>query len=85
MSRKQICSAFTVYVDKDGEVERRVQKIYYGPLQYRKRATLLLPVAVVVLVVAVYLVYKPVGEAVIHWLANVVSTQVREGVVYGKI
>lgn len=84
-----VCGNYCVkkvsYVDKDGEVEQRVQKIYYGPLQYRKRAILLLPVAVVVLVVAVCLVYKPVGEAVIHWLANVVSTQVREGVVYGKL
>lgn len=85
----KVCGNYCVkkvsYVDKDGEVERRVQKIYYGPLQYRKRATLLLPVAVVVLVVAVYLVYRPVGETVIHWLADVVSTQVREGVVYGKL
>ena len=72
-------------MDKDGEVERRIQKIYYGQLQYRKRAILLLPVAIVVLILAVYLVYKPVGEAVIHWLADVVAKQVREGAVYGKL
>ena len=84
-----VCGNYCVkkvsYVDKDGELERRVQKIYYGPLQYRKRAILLLPIAVAVLVVAVYLVYKPVGEAAIHWLADVVSNQVREGAGYGKL
>ena len=41
-----VCGNYCVkkvsYVDKEGEVERRVQKIYYGPLQYRKRAILLL-------------------------------------------
>ena len=84
-----VCGNYCVkkvnYVDKDGEVERRVQKIYYGPLQYRKRAILLLPVAVVVLVVAVCLVYKPIGETLIHWLADVVTKQVRGGAGYGRL
>ena len=79
------CLKNVSYVEKDGEVERRVQKIYYGPLQYRKRAILLIPVAVVVLVLAVCFAYRPIGEAVIHWLTDVVSMQVREGAVYGKL
>lgn len=79
------CMKKVSYVDKDGKVERRVQKIYYGPLQYRKRAILLLPVAAVVLVLVVYLVYRPIGEAVIYWVADVVSNQVREGAGYGKL
>ena len=84
-----VCGNYCVkkvsYVDKEGEVERRVQKIYYGPLQHGKRAVLLLPVAVVVLVVAVSFVYKPIGEMVIHWMADVVAKQVREGAGYGKL
>ena len=84
-----VCGNYCVkkvsYVDKDGEIERKLQKIYYSPLQHRKRAILLIPVAVVVLVLAVSFVYRPIGEAVIHWLADVVSMQVREGVVYGKL
>ena len=79
------CFKKVSYVDEDVQVEQRVQKIYYGPLQYRKRAILLLPVVVVVMVVAVYLVYKPIGEAVIYWLADVVAKQVREGAGYGKL
>ena len=84
-----VCGNYCVkkvsYVDKEGEVERRVQKIYYGPLQYRKRAILLLPMAIVVLVLAVSFVYKPIGERLIHWLADVVAQQVREGAVCGKL
>jgi len=84
-----VCGNYCVkkvsYVDKDGEVERRIQKIYDRPLQHRKRAILLIPVAVVVLVLAVCLVYRPIGETLIHWLADVVSTQVREGAGYGKL
>ena len=72
-----VCGNYRVkkvsYVDKDGGLERRVQKIYYGPLQYRKRAILLLPVAIVVLVLAVSFVYKPIGEMLVHWLADVVA------------
>ena len=79
------CVKKVFYVDKDGELERKIQKMYYRPLQHRKRAILLLSVAVVVLVLVVCLVYRPIGETLIHWLADVVSTHVREGAGYGKL
>ncbi len=79
------CVKKVIYVDKDGELERKIQKMYYRPLQHRKRAILLLSVSVVVLVVAVSYLYRPIGETLIHWLADVVAKQVREGAGYGKL
>ena len=71
-----VCGNYCVkkvsYVDKDREVERRIQKIYYRSLQHKKRAILLFPVAVVVLIVALCLMYMPIGEIAIHWMADVV-------------
>lgn len=78
-----VCGNYCVkkvsYVDKDGEIERKMQKIYFGPLQHRKRAMFLFLLAVVILVLAVWVVYQPIGNRLIGWLATVVSENVTEG------
>ena len=66
-------------MDKDGEVERRMQKIYYGPLIHRKRAEFLFLLAVVILVLAVWFVYQPMGNGLIEWLTAAVSGNMVEG------
>ena len=78
-----VCGNYCVkkvsYVDKDGGVERRMQKIYYGQLQYKKRTAFLFWLAVIILVLAVWFVYQPIGNEIVGWLADVVSGQVTEG------
>ena len=78
-----VCGNYCVkkvsYVDKDGEVERRIQKIYYGQLQYKKRAAFLFLLAVAMLVLAAWFVYQPIGNRLIGWLAAAVSGQVTDG------
>ena len=78
-----VCGNYCVkkvsYVDKDGEIERKMQKIYFGPLQHRKRAMFLFLLAVVILVHSVWVVYKPNGNRLIGWLATVVPENVTEG------
>ena len=66
------------YVDEGMGIERRMQKIYFAPLEHRKRAALLFLLAVVILVLAVCFVYQPIGKGLLEWLAAVVSGQVTE-------
>lgn len=66
------------YVDEGQGIERRMQKIYYAPPEHGRRAFLLLLLAMVILVVAVCLVYQPIGKGLLEWLATVVSGQVTE-------
>lgn len=64
------------YINVGSEVERSMQKIYYGPLEHKKRDWALLPVAVGILVLAVRLVYLPIGKLLIGLLAMAVSGQI---------
>ncbi len=64
------------YVNVGPEVERSMQKIYYRPLEHKKRAFVLLPVAVGILVLAVWLIYLPVGKLLIGLLAMAASGQI---------
>ena len=66
------------YVDDGMGIERRMQKIYFAPLEHRKRAALLFLLAVVILVLAVCFMYQPIGKGLLEWLAAVVSGQVTE-------
>ena len=59
-------------------MERRMQKIYYAPLEHRKGAILLLLLAVLILILAVCFVYQPIGKGLIECLATTVSSQVTE-------
>ncbi|MBR4060659.1 MAG: TM2 domain-containing protein [Lachnospiraceae bacterium] len=73
------CFKKVSYVEKDGEVERKMQKIYYEPLMHRKRAVFLFLLAVVILVLVVRFVYQPIGNGLVGWLAAAVSGNVTEG------
>ena len=77
-----VCGNYCVkkvsYVDKDGEVERRMQKIYYGPLMHRKRVVFLFLLEVAILVLAVWFVYQPIGNEIVGWLEAVVSGNMAE-------
>lgn len=66
------------YVDEGMGIERRMQKIYYAPLEDKKRALLLLLLALVILVLVVCFVYQPIGSGLIEWMANIVSEQITE-------
>ena len=59
-------------------IERRMQKIYYAPLEDKKRAWLLLLLALVILVLVVCFVYQPIGSGLIEWMTNLVSEQITE-------
>ncbi len=78
-----VCGNYCVkkvsYVDRDGEMERKMQKVYYGPLEHKKRAVFIFLLAVVILVLAVWFVYQPIGNGLVGWLAAVVSGNVAEG------
>lgn len=65
------------YVDEGDGLERKMQKIYYGPVENRKSALTLL-MAVVLLVLAVRFVYQPVGQNLLKWLAAAVSGNITE-------
>lgn len=66
------------YVNDGQGIERRMQKIYYGPLEHKKRAALWFVLAVVILVLTVCLVYQPIGKGLAVWLAAIAFGQVTE-------
>lgn len=66
------------YVDEGMGIERRMQKIYYAPLEHRKRAALLFLLAFLILILAVCFIYQPIGNALIEWIAAFVSGQITE-------
>ena len=73
------CMKKVSYVDKDGEVDQRMQKIYFGPLEHKKRAVFFFLLVVAILVFAVWFVYQPIGNGLIGWLAHAVSGNMAEG------
>lgn len=64
------------YANVGPEVERRMQKVYYGPLKHKKRAFALLSVAGGILVLAVWFIYLPIGKLLIGLLAMAASGQI---------
>ena len=66
------------YKDEGQGIERRMQKIYYAPLENRKMAIWLALLAVGILIVAICFVYQPIGNGLIEWLADTLSGQVTE-------
>ena len=66
------------YMDEGQGIERRMQKIYYVPLENRKRAVWLTLLAVGILIVAICFVYQPIGNGLIGWITDTVSGQVTE-------
>ncbi len=66
------------YTDDGQGIERRMQKVYYAPLENRKRAVWLALLAVGILIVAICFVYQPIGNGMIRWITDTVSGQVTE-------
>lgn len=61
------------YLEKDGDIERRRKRIYYGPLRHRGRGVLLLIIGAFLVWAVVTFVYQPVGQAVLSWLGTIVE------------
>ncbi len=70
------------YTDEGQGIERRMQKVYYAPLENRKRAVWLALLAVGILIVAICFVYQPIGNGMICWLSDTVSGQITEETAY---
>lgn len=66
------------YEQGENGIERRMHKIYYGPMEDRKRGLLLLIVAVVLVGAAIFFLYRPLGNVLIAWLSEVISGSVTE-------
>ena len=66
------------YIDEGMGIERRMQKIYYAPLEDKKQVVLLLLLAIVILILALFFVYQPVGNFLIEWLTTLLSEQITE-------
>lgn len=66
------------YEEGDNGIERHMRKIYYGPVESRKRGFLLLFVAVVLTVAVIHCLYQPVGRTLITWFAAYISNGVSE-------
>lgn len=67
----------------EGGLERRKSRVYYGPLEKRGRALLLLPVAGLILAAAVLLLYRPLGNACLRWIVDAVMSRITQENVSG--
>lgn len=54
-------------------IERRVRRVYYKPLEDRRRGYFMLLLAVLVLAVALLFLYQPLGSFLVMWLSSVLS------------
>ena len=70
------CYRQVTYVDGGQGIQRKMQKIYYAPLEHRKSAAFLLLPAAVILILAVCFLYQPVGKLMTGWIASAVSGRV---------
>lgn len=66
------------YGQREKGIERQAHRIYYRPVEDRRRALILLPVAVAILVAAIYFVYLPLGNTLFTWILTYISNGVTE-------
>lgn len=62
----------TDYV-KPGSLERRRKKIYYGPMQHRRRGVCLLFAGFLIVLAAVSFIYQPIGKAFFSWMGTMAA------------
>lgn len=67
----------------EGGLEQRKSRVYYGPLERRGRALLLLPVAGLLLTAAVLFLYRPLGNAWLRWIVDAVASRITQENVSG--
>ncbi len=67
----------------EGDMERRKSRVFYGPLERRGRALLLLPVAGLLLTAAVLYLYRPLGNACMRWIVDAVTGRITQENVSG--
>lgn len=72
------CFKRVVYEDEGKRLERKMHKIYYGPLENKKRAAGLFLLSFVLLVISVQFIYQLVGQALLAWLAAAGSDRVTQ-------
>ena len=66
------------YREGEAGLERHKSKIYYGPMEDRKKGLLLLPLAAVILAAAVLFLYQPVGRMMLQWSMDALADKVTE-------
>ena len=67
------CYWETEYLEREGSLERRRKKIYYGPMQHRRRGVFLLLAGVLIVLAAVSFIYQPIGKAFFSWMGTMAA------------
>ena len=67
----------------EGGLEQRKSRVYYGPLERRGRALLMLAVAGLLLTAAVLFLYRPLGNACLRWIVDAVTGRITQENVSG--
>lgn len=67
------------YVEEDEGLKRTMKKIYYKPLEDKKKSFLLLLLAMGILFLAILLIYQPVGTFILEGvLSEVIDTVIQQ-------
>ncbi len=67
------------YVEEDEGLKRTMQKIYYKPLEDKRKSFLLLLLAMGILFLAIFLIYQPVGNFILEGvLSEVIDTVIQQ-------
>ena len=67
------CYWETEYLEREGNLERRRKKIYYGPMQHRRRGVCLLLAGGLIVLAAVSFIYQPIGKAFFSWMGTMAA------------
>lgn len=67
-----------MYTDEGEGVERKMHRVYYGPMENKRMAAGLFIFSLALLPVLVHFIYQPVGQSLLAWLAAAGSDRVTQ-------